>query len=52
MLLQMYFLEKNISISDRVDQDQTARSVQSVLDLHCLQQTRQKRFLAPGFNGE
>ena len=35
MLLQTYFLEKkNISFTDNVDQDQTASSLQSDLDLH------------------
>ena len=31
------FWRRNIALSDIVDQDQTARSVQSDLDVHCLQ---------------
>ena len=35
LLFQIHFLGKTTSLSDNVDQDQTARSVQSDLDLHC-----------------
>ena len=37
MLLQACLLDKNISLWDREDQDQTANSVQSDLNLLCLQ---------------
>ena len=37
MLFQTYSLETYISISGSVNQDQTAHSVQSDLDLHCPQ---------------